>query len=96
MDQLNIESSFELKFIAHYSLHFEHPYCEKSNGTINKQRDRYTQLIAYMIDNSFESSYDKYKQITLADTEIESFTESMIKMAQRLARVDLGLPLVID
>ena len=51
MDQLNIESSFELRFIAHYSLHFEHPYCEKSNRTITKQRDRYTQLIAYIIDN---------------------------------------------
>lgn len=96
MGQLTIENSFELEFIAYYSTHLEHLYCEKRNSTNTKQRDRYTQLIAYIKENSFESSYDKYKQIALADTEIENFTESMIKMAQRLARVDLGLPLVID
>ena len=54
------------------------------------------QLIAYIQEASFESVYEKYKQISLADTEIESFTESMVKMAQRLARVDMGLPLVIE
>jgi hypothetical protein len=32
----------------------------------------------------------------LADTEIENFTESMLKIAQRLARIDMGLPLVIE
>ena len=77
-------------------MHLEYLYCEKSNSTNTKQRDRYTQFIAYIKENSFESSYDKYKQIALADTEIENFTEAMIRMAQRLARVDLGLPLVID
>ena len=96
MDHLTITNSFELEFIAHYSMHLENLYCEKSNSTNTKQRDRYTQLIAYIKENSFESAYDKYKQIALADTGIENFTESMIKMAQRLARVDLELPLVID
>ena len=54
------------------------------------------QLIAYIQEASFESAYEKYKQISLADTDIESFTESMVKMAQRLARIDTGLPLVIE
>ena len=75
-------------------MHLENLYCEMTNNT--KQRDRYMQLIAYIQEASFESVYEKYKQISLADTEIESFTESMVKMAQRLARVDMGLPLVIE
>ena len=33
---------------------------------------------------------------TLADTEMENFTESMIKTAQRLARIDMGFPLVME
>ena len=62
----------------------------------NFQRDRYMQLIAYVQEASFESALEKYKQISLADTEIENFTESMIKTAQRLARIDMGLPLVME
>jgi hypothetical protein len=54
------------------------------------------QLISYVKEASFESAYEKYKQISLADTEIENFSESMIKMAQRSARIDMDLPLVID
>ena len=65
--------------------------------TINtKQRDRYTQLIAYIQESTFESAYEKYKQIALVDTDIDSFSDSTIKMAQRLARIDMGLPLISD
>lgn len=68
-----------------------------NNKLINtKQRDRYTQLIAFIQESSFESAYEKYKQIALADVHIDNFSESTIKMAQRLARIDMGLPLVID
>lgn len=61
-----------------------------------KQRDRYTQLIAYIQEVSFEMVYEKYKQISVADTDIALFKESMIKMAQRMARIDMGLPLVLE
>ncbi len=61
-----------------------------------KQRDRYTQLIAYIQESTFESAYEKYKQIALADTDIDNFSDSTIKMAQRLARIDMGLPLISD
>jgi hypothetical protein len=96
MDKINIENSFHLEFIAYFSMHLENLYCEMTNCNNTKQRDRYMQLIAYIQEASFESAYEKYKQISLADTDIESFTGSMIKMAQRLARVDMGLPLVIE
>jgi hypothetical protein len=96
MDKLNIENSFHLEFIAYFSMHLENLYCEMTNSNNTKQRDRYMQLIAYIQEASFESTHEKYKQISLADTEIENFTDSMIKMAQRLARVDMGLPLVIE
>jgi hypothetical protein len=96
MDKINIENSFHLEFIAYFSMHLENLYCEmiKSNNT--KQRDRYMQLIAYIQEAPFHIAYEKYKQIALADTEIENFTESMLKIAQRLARIDMGLPLVIE
>lgn len=48
------------------------------------------QLIAYVQESSFQSALEKYKQISLADTEIENFTESMIKAAERFARVIWG------
>ena len=48
-----------------------------------KQRDRYSQLIVFIQESSFEQAYEKYKQIALADTDIEHFSESTIKMAQR-------------
>jgi hypothetical protein len=96
MDKINIENSFHLEFIAYFSLHLENLYCEMTKSNNTKQRDRYMQLIAYIKEASFESAYEKYKQISLADTEIEIFTESMIKMAQRLARIDMGLPLIIE
>jgi len=96
MDKINIENSFQLEFIAYLSMHLENLYCEKTKNTNTKQRDRYMQLIAYVQEASFESALEKYKQISLADTEIEKFTESMIKSAQRLARIDMGLPLVME
>jgi hypothetical protein len=53
-------------------------------------------LIAFIQESSFEAALEKYKQISLADTDITCFSESTIKMAQRLARMDMGLPLVIE
>lgn len=76
-------------------MHLENIYCEQTKSDNTKQRDRYTQLIAFIKESSFESAYEKYKQISLADADIENFSESTIKMAQRLARMDMGLPLVV-
>lgn len=92
----NIENSIQLEFVAYLSMHFENIYCESNRSADTKQRDRYTQLIAYIQEVSFELAYEKYKQISLADTELAFFTEPMIKMAQRLARIDMGLPLVLE
>jgi hypothetical protein len=95
MDQIIIKNSFELEFIAHLSMHLENLYCEQTKSNDTKQRDRYTQLIAYIQESSFEVAYEKYKQISLADTDIENFSESTIKTANRLARIDMGLPLIV-
>ena len=92
----NIVNSIQLEFIAHLSMHLENIYCETTQSKDTKQRDRYTQLIVYIQQVSFELAYEKYKQISLADTELEFFTDPMIKMAQRLARIDMGLPLVLE
>ena len=96
MDKIDIENSFQLEFVTYFSMHLENLHCEITKSTNTKQRDRYTQLIAYIQEASFESAYEKYKKISLADTPIENFTESMRKTAQRLARIDMGLPLVIE
>ena len=96
MEKIEIENSFHLEFIAYFSMHLENLYCEMTNSKNTKQRDRYMQLIAYIQEASFESAYEKYNQISLADTDIENFNESMIKQAQRLGRIDMGLPLVIE
>ena len=92
----HIENSIQLEFIAYLSLHLENMHCETTKSTDTKQRDRYTQLIAYIQEVSFELAYEKYKQISLADTDITLFTEPMIKMAQRMARIDMELPLVLE
>ena len=92
----HIENSIQLEFVAYLSMHLENMYCETTKSTDTKQRDRYTQLIAYIQEVSFELAYEKYKQISLADTDITLFTEPMIKMAQRMARIDMGLPLVFE
>lgn len=93
---MEINNSLELEFIACFSMHLENLYCEITNTSDTKQRDRYSQLIAYIQESSFESAYDKYKQISLADTDIENFSPETIQMAQRLARIEMGLPLIID
>ena len=93
---MHIKNSFELEFIAYLSMHLENIVCEQTKNENTKQRDRYSQLIVFIQESSFEEAYEKYKQIALADTAIENFSESTIKMAQRLARMDMGLPLVID
>jgi len=93
---MHIQNSFELEFIAYLSMHLENMMCEQTKSDNTKQRDRYSQLIVFIQESSFEQAYEKYKQIALADTAIENFSESTIKMAQRLARMDMGLPLVID
>ena len=92
----HIKNSIQLEFIAYLSMHLENMYCEATKSTDTKQRDKYTQLIAYIQEVSFELAYEKYKQISLADTDITLFTEPMIKMAQRMARIDMELPLVLE
>ena len=92
----HIENSIQLEFVAYLSLHLENIHFENSKITDTKQRDRYTQLIAYIQEVSFELAYEKYKQISLADTDMDLFSEPIIKMAQRMARIDMGLPLVLE
>ncbi len=92
---MEIKNSLELEFVAYLSMHLENLYCQQTRSTDTKQRDRYTQLIAYIQESSFEDALQKYKQISLADTDIENFSESTLKAANRLARMDLGLPLVV-
>lgn len=93
MDKLNIENSFQLEFIAYFTMHLENIYAQKTGSKDSRQRDRYMQLIPYITGASFESALEKYKQISLADTDLENFTLADIKAAQRLARMDLGLPM---
>lgn len=96
MDEIHIKNSFELEFIAYFSMHLENIYSEQAKTKDTKQRDRYSQLIAFIQESSFEEAYEKYKQISLADTPIDNFSDATIQMAQRLARIDLGLPLVLE
>lgn len=91
-----INNSIQLEFVAYLSMHLENMYCENTKSKDTKQRYRYTQLIAYIQEVSFELAYEKYKQISLADTDMAFFTEPMLKMAQRMARMDMGLPLVLE
>jgi hypothetical protein len=67
-----------------------------TNSNNTKQRDRYMQLISYIHQVSFEDAYGKYIQIAMADTDIINFSDSVLKQAQRLARMDMGLPLIIE
>ena len=93
---MEINNSFELEFIAYLSMHLENFNCEQNNIKHTIQRDRYSQLIAFIQESSFEEALQKYQQISLADTDINLFSESTIKMAQRLARIDMYLPLILD
>lgn len=95
MDKLIIENSFQLEYVAYFSMHLENLYCEKNGIKDTRQRDRYMQLLAMIQVAPFELALEKYKQISIADTGMECFDESMIKSAQRLARIDIGLPLII-
>ena len=98
--------NLHLENMQHENMQYDNTYCENTNPSHTKQsktksvdfkqRDRYTQLIAFIQESSFESAYEQYKQIALADVHIDNFSESTIKMAQRLARIDMGLPLVSD
>ena len=92
----DIVNSLQLEFLACMSMHLENIHCEKKSSKDTHQRDRYTQLIAYIQNSSFEDAYEKYKQISIADTPLDFFDETTLKMAQRLARIDMGLPLVFD
>ncbi len=90
-----VENSFQLEFIAYMSMHLENIYCQTMKSADTTQRDRYMQLIAMIKEAPFEAALDKYKQICKADADISNFTEGMIKAAQRRARMDMDLPLVL-
>lgn len=87
-----IENSFQLEFIAYYSMHLENIFLQMTGSKDTRQRDRYMQLIEMINQAPFEDAYKKYQQIALADADAASFTESMIRTARRLACQDLGLP----
>lgn len=93
---MEINNSFELEFIAYLSMHLENIYCENTQNKSTKQRDRYSQLIAYIQESSFASALEKYKHISIADTDITNFSESTIQMAHQMARTDMGLPLAME
>jgi len=93
---MEINNSIQLEFVAYFTMHLENLYCEITNTNDYKQRDRYMQLVSYIPQASFEDALAKYKQISIADTDINFFSESVIKQAQRLARMDMGLPLVFE
>ena len=93
---MEITNSFELEFIAYFSMHLENIHSEQNHPKDTKQRDRYSQLIAFIKESPFETALEKYRQISLADTDISLFDDATIKMAQRLARIDMDLPLVLD
>lgn len=96
MDKFRIENSLQLEYVAYFSMHLENLHCEKNGIKDTKHRDRYMQLIAMIQEAPFNAAFAKYKQISLADTNMEYFDESMIKTAQRLARIDVGLPLIMN
>lgn len=94
----SIENSFQLEFVACYSMHLENLLLEacglkdSNDSRHSKQRDRYTQLIGYIKEAPFAAALEKYKQIALADNS-ELFTPAMHTKAQRLACLDMDLPL---
>lgn len=93
---MEINNSFELEFIAYLSMHLENIYCENTQNKNTKQRDRYSQLIAYIQESSFELALNQYQQISIADTDIKNFSESTIQIAHQMARADMGLPLALE
>lgn len=93
MEQLNIENSLQLEFIAYLSMHLENIYIESTKSKDTKQRDRYMQLIAMIQESPFDIALAKYEQISRADTDMSFFSEAMLKTAQWRARADMNLPL---
>jgi hypothetical protein len=87
-----IQNSFQLEFVAYFSMHLENIHLQITGSKDTKQRDRYMQLIAMINQAPFELAFQKYQQIALADADITTFSESMIKTAKRLACQELGLP----
>jgi hypothetical protein len=96
MDNIDIKNSFELEFVAYLSMHLEDIYLKITKSSDTKQRDRYMHLIAMIKDAPFELALEKYEQVSKADADISNFTDEMIKTAQRRARVDMGLPLILE
>ena len=96
MDNIDIKNSFELEFVAYLSMHLEDIYLKITKSSDTKQRDRYMQLIAMIKEAPFEMALEKYRQVSKADADITSFTEEMVKTAQRRARVDMDLPLILE
>jgi hypothetical protein len=96
MDNININNSFELEFVAYLSMHLEDIYRKTIKSTDTKQRDRYMQLIAMIKEAPFDVALEKYKQISKADADITNFSDEMIKTAQRRARMDMDLPLILE
>lgn len=87
-----IENSFQLEFIAYYSMHLENIYLQVTGSKDTRQRDRYMQLIEMINQAPFEAAYERYRQIALADADPSVFSESMLRTARRLACRELGLP----
>lgn len=96
MNNINIENSFQLEFVAYLSMHLEDIYCKTIKSSDTKQRDRYMQLIAMIKEAPFDLALEKYRQVSKADADITNFTDEMIKTAQRRARVDMDLPLILE
>ncbi len=90
--QPHIENSFQLEFVAFYSMHLEHLLLDSGIIQDGKQRDRYTQLIAYIKEAPFAAALEQYRRIALADNS-ELFTPAMHRQAQRLACLDMDLPI---
>lgn len=96
MSNIDIKNSFELEFVAYLSMHLEDIYCKAVKSADKKQRERYMQLIAMIKEAPFELALEKYQQISKADADITFFNYEMIKTAQRRARVDMDLPLILE
>ncbi|ACT52035.1 hypothetical protein [Methylovorus glucosotrophus] len=88
----DIQNSFQLEFVAYFSMHLENIHLQITGSKDTRQRDRYMQLIEMINQAPFDLALQKYQQIALADADITMFSDSMIKTAKRLACQELGLP----
>lgn len=96
MDNIIINNSFQLEFVAYLSMHLEDIHSKAIKSSDTKQRDRYMSLIAMIKEAPFDVALEKYKQISRADADITNFSDEMIKTAQRRARIDMDLPLILE